>query len=619
MAKETLVGIFWQRVKNQPEDPAIMRKVDGAYRQTIWREHGRIVELIAGGLLNLGLSAGENVAIMSQTRAEWAWADIAILSCGDVTVPVYPTLSEIEVSYLLDHSNSVGIFVENRSQLVKILSAPNLPEKLRFIILMEGELDRTHEKLRLLSFADILADGEVYLKAHPEVLPKRIEEIEPKQLATIVYTSGTTGIPKGAMLLHSNLYAVCKAISEAGPFFDNDLMLSFLPLSHVFERITSHFFVIYRGLTVAYAESLDSVPHNMLEVKPTVMVGVPRFFEKAYQRIQLEIRNLPKAQQYLIRWALALGKRAYKYRHTYSSTNSIVNHIYDTELRVADRLVFSKIRRRFGGRLRCMISGAAPLSEEVQTFFDIIGLPIVEGYGLTETAAPAFCNLPNDNHFGTVGPALPGVQVKIAEDGEIMLKGPTIFPGYYKNDEATKEAFEDGWFLTGDIGEINSQGMLKIRDRKKDIIITAGGKHIAPQYLESLFKGDPLISHVFTYGDRRKYVSALITLNTDHVLAFAKANNIQYKDYAELSRNALIAQRVSKTVDEKNELLANFERIKKFTILPEDFSIEGNELTPTLKVKRKKIIEKYKLILDSFYPREDLELEDSHSEKINTK
>ena len=266
-----------------------------------------------------------------------------------------------------------------------------------------------------------------------------------------------------------------------------------------------------------------------------------------------------------------------------------------------------------------MISGAAPLSQEVQAFFEIIGLPIVEGYGLTETAAPAFCNLPNDNHFGTVGPALLGVQVKIANDGEIMLKGPTLFAGYYKNEAATKEAFEDGWFLTGDIGELDTHGILKIKDRKKDIIITAGGKHIAPQYLESMYKGDPLISHVLTYGDRRKFISALITLNKDHTISFAKANNIQYKDYAELSRNRLVSQRVSKTVDEKNDLLANFERIKKFTILPEDFSIEADELTPTLKVKRKNIIEKYKMILDSFYPREDLEIESAESEKISSK
>ena len=615
MAAETIIDIFWRRTKNEPERPAIMRKFDGAYKQIIWREEGRIVELIAGGLLDMGLKAGETVAIMSTTRAEWAWADLAILSCGGITVPIYPTLAQAEVNYLLTHSDTVGIFVENRVQLVKILSSAQLPSHLRFIVLMEDSSDKMHDKLRLVSFEDILADGEVYLKAHADVFSNRIKEITPDKLATIVYTSGTTGIPKGAMLLHSNIYTVCTAIAEAGPFEDDDLMLSFLPLSHVFERVAGHFFPIYRGIPVAYAESMESVPQNMVEVKPTIMIGVPRFFEKAYQRIQLEIRNLPKAQQYLIRWALSLGKRAFKY---HSSKNSIANHIYNTELRIADRLVFSKIRRRFGGRLKCMIAGAAPLSEEVQTFFQVIGLPIVEGYGLTETAAPAFCNVPETNRFGTVGRPFPNVQVKIAEDGEIMLKGPTIFAGYYKNEQATKEAFKDGWFLTGDIGELDADGYLKIKDRKKDIIITAGGKHIAPQYIENLFKGDPLISHVLAYGDRRKFVSALVTLNKEHTCAFAKANNIEYKEYSDLCRNRTVAERVSKTIDDKNLLLASFERIKKFSILPEDFSIENNELTPTLKIKRKMIVEKYKAVLDSFYSVEDLEIEESSQPSIAT-
>ncbi len=617
MGKETLIDILWRRIEDQPEHPAIMRKIDGVYRQVIWRENGRVIELIAGGLLKLGLKAGEAVAIMSTTRAEWAWADFSILSCGAVTVPVYPTLAQAEVNYLLTHSDAVGVFVENKAQLVKILSAPTLPPYLRFIVLMEDKLDRTHETLHLLSFADILADGEVYLKLHPEALPERRKEITPEKLATIVYTSGTTGIPKGAMLLHSNLYEVCKDIADTGLFHDDDLMLSFLPLSHVFERVSGHFFPIYRGITVAYAESMETVPQNMVEVKPTIMFGVPRFFEKAYQRIQFEIRNLPQAQQYLIRWALSLGKRAFKYHRALK--NSIVDHIYDTELRVADRLVFSKIRRRFGGRLRCMVAGAAPLSEEVQTFFQVIGLPIVEGYGLTETSAPAFCNLPATNRFGTVGRPFANVQVAIAEDGEIMLKGPTVFAGYYKNEQATQEAFRDGWFLTGDIGELDTDGFLKIKDRKKDIIITAGGKHIAPQFIENLFKGDPLISHVLAYGDRRKYITALITLNKDHTIVFAKANNIEYRDYAELCTNKAIVERISKTVDDKNAHLANFERIKKFTILPEDFSVENNELTPTLKVKRKTITERYKLILDSFYSAEDLEIEDQNEPKIATK
>lgn len=614
MSKKTIIDIFWQRVKEQSEKTAVLTKNNGAYHPVIWREHGRTVELIAGGLLKLGVTEKNTVAIMSTTRIEWAWADLAILSCGAVTVPIYPTLAQAEVNYLLIHSDAVGIFVENSVQLNKILNSTHLPPDLQFIVLLEGKLERTHDKIHLLSLEDIISDGEIYLKQYPHLLSQRITNIKPDHLASIVYTSGTTGVPKGAMLLHSNLYAVCKDISETGTFLDDDLMLSFLPLSHVFERVSGHFFPIYEGITVAYAESMESVPHNMIEVKPTIIIGVPRFFEKAYQRIQVEIRKLPQAQQYLIRWALSLGKRAHK--HHAELKSSIVDHIYSTELRVADRIVFSKIRRRFGGRIRAMVAGAAPLSDEVQTFFQVIGIPILEGYGLTETAAPAFCNTLENNRFGTVGRPFSDIQVKIAEDGEIMLKGPTIFAGYYKDKLATDDCFRDGWFLTGDIGELDKDGFLKIKDRKKDIIITAGGKHVAPQYIENLFKGDYLISHVLVYGDRRKFISALITLNKEHVIEYAKYNNIQYKDYSELCTNKLIADRVSSTVDAKNLLLASFERIKRFTILPEDFSVENHELTPTLKVKRKQVVEKYRQLLDSFYSAEDLEIEDGQGSKV---
>lgn len=339
------------------------------------------------------------------------------------------------------------------------------------------------------------------------------------------------------------------------------------------------------------------------------MNGVPRFFEKAYQRIQAEIRHLPKPQQYLIRWALALGRRAAKHSGSSGKEDDLVKQIYKAELRVADRLVFSRIRRRFGGRLRIMVSGAAPLAEEVQLFFEIIGLPIVEGYGLTETSAPVACNVPEDNRRGTVGRPLPGIDVKIAEDGEIMVRGPSVFKGYYKNEEATRQAFQDGWFLTGDIGEIDAEGFLKVTDRKKDIIITAGGKHIAPQAIENMFKGEGLISHILVYGDRRKFVSALITLNRDGVRAFADSNSIVYADADELTHHPRIREEVEAVVQRKNEELASFERIKKFVILEDDFSIESDELTPTFKVKRKVITQKYQKLLDSFYDVEDLELE----------
>jgi long-chain acyl-CoA synthetase len=601
---ETIVAAFWQRAKSFGEKPAIMRKVKGSYQTMIWREHAKVAELAAGGLLKLDLKKGEMVGIMCQTRAEWTWADLAILSCSGVTVPVYPTLNGAEANYILNNSDCVGVIAENAAQLEKILSAQNLPKKLRFAICIDSLPEKKTDRLKVMSWEDLLKDGEVYLPLHPTLLQERMDSIKPSELATLVYTSGTTGIPKGVMLLHSNIYSICKSMEETAEFKDDDLELSFLPLAHVYERVSGQFFAIFSGIVVAYAESLEKVPQNMVEVKPTIINGVPRFYEKAYTRIQSEIRKMAKPQQYLIRWALALGKRAHKY-----DKKGDEKPFYKAELRVADRIVFSKIRNRFGGRLRVMISGAAPLSEEVHSFFDTIGLTILEGYGLSETAAPATCNRLEESRNGTVGKPIPGVEIKIAEDGEIMIKGPGVFAGYYNNEKATEEAFRDGFFLTGDIGEFDDQGFLRITDRKKDLIITAGGKHVAPQRIENLFRGDPLISQILVYGDRRKFISALITLNENEAHALAKAKGIQSKDYSELCKNQVILAAVDAAVQARNNELSNFEKIKKYQILDKDFTIENNELTPTMKIRRKVVTERYKAVLDGFYDAEDVALE----------
>lgn len=618
MKHETIVHVFWERVKTMAERPAILHKVAGSYRPVIWREHGRVVELVAGALLKLGVNRGDKVSILSSNRPQWTWADMAILTVGGVTIPIYPTLQSPEVEYLVRHSDSVGIFVENQNQLNKILSLDTLPPQLRFIVLMDGHIKTNDPRVKLMTFDDLVKDGEVYLPNNPKALKERIDHISSDDIATIVYTSGTTGVPKGVMLLHRNIYSVCQAASVFVGFHADDVSLSFLPLAHVYERMCGQFVGIYEGFVMAYAESMETVAQNMIDVRPTVMNGVPRFFEKIYNRIQTEVRNMPQAQQYLIRWALALGKRADRYAqksHLMQAVDAnegaqeIIRKIYRGELRVADRLVFSRIRRRFGGRLRFFCSGAAPLSQEVQLFFDTIGLPIVEGWGLTETAAPICGNRPNDNERGTVGRPLPGAEIKIAEDGEILVKGPSVFAGYYKDEEATKKAFVDGWFMTGDIGEFDEDGRLKITDRKKDIIITAGGKHVAPQALENLFVGEPLISHVLAYGDRRKYITALITLSPDGLASFAKHNQITYSSPEELVNHPLVQREVEAVVAKKNQSLASFQQVKKFLILDKDFSIEGNELTPTLKVKRKVVTEKYRDMLDSLYEAEDLQME----------
>jgi long-chain acyl-CoA synthetase len=613
VADETIINVFWERVHQTPDRPAILHKASGAYRPVIWREHGRIVELLAGGLLSLGIEPQETVGIISNSRPQWTWADIGILSVGAVTVPIYPTLNVPEIDYLLKHSGSKAVFLENSRQLQKLQSMPELAPNLQTIILMDGEVPSGHNlPVKVMSWTDLLMDGEVYLPNHPTALKERIDGLRSDQLATVVYTSGTTGVPKGVMLNHGNIHYVCQTLSLNVGFHPDDISLSFLPLSHIFERVGGQMLSIYEGLIMAYAESMETVPANLVEVKPTIMNAVPRFYEKAYNRINAEIRKMPKAQQYLIRWALSLGKRAAKHRETLEDgQKDVVDNVYKTELRVADRLVFSRIRRRFGGRLRFLVSGAAPLSSEVHTFFETIGMPIIEGYGLTETAAPVACNTPNGNKKGTVGRPLPGLDVKIAEDGEILVRGPSIFVGYYKDKDATTEAFQDGWFKTGDIGQIDEDGYLVIKDRKKDLIITAGGKHVAPQYIENLFAGDKLVSKVLAYGDRRKYITALITLNPDGLETFARSNNISFSSLEELVNHPLVLHELQETVDQKNERLATFEQIKKFMVLEREFTIEANELTPTMKMKRKLITEKYKDLLDSLYEEEDLRVENT--------
>jgi long-chain acyl-CoA synthetase len=607
---ETIIHVFWDRVKNSPEKPAILHKVSGQFRPVIWRENGRIVELLAGGLLKAGVAPGEQVGILCNTRPHWTWADIAILSVGGVTVPIYPTLNPPEVEYLLKHSCASGLFIENARQLQKVLSVAHWPPALKFLVVMEGNIPAgvvAPAGVKLMSWTDLMMDGEVHLPNHPQELPNRIAGIKGDQLATIVYTSGTTGIPKGVMVTHENIHFVCKTLSVNIVFQPTDVTLSFLPLSHIFERVGGQMLSIYEGLVTAYAESMETVPQNLVEVKPTIMNAVPRFYEKAYNRINGEIRKMPKPQQYLIRWALSLGKRAAKQKELLNNgQRHMVEDIYKAELRVADRLVFSKIRKRFGGKLRFLVSGAAPLSAEVQSFFETIGMPILEGYGLTETAAPVACNKPTSIKRGTVGQPLPGIDVKIAEDGEILVKGPSVFIGYYRDENATKEAFKDGYFCTGDIGTIDEGGFLKILDRKKDLIITAGGKHVAPQYIENLFVGERLISRILVYGDRRKYITALVTLNPEGLETIAASHNLPHKDVYELVQHPIVQEEVGKIVTAKNERLASFEQIKRWIILDQDFSIENNELTPTLKMKRKTITEKYRTLLDSLYDEADV-------------
>lgn len=618
--KTTIIHVFWQRVEKSPDKASVLQKKNSAYRTFSWKESGEIVEKLSAALLSLGICRDSNskAAIVSNTRAEWTWSDLACMSNGAVVVPIYPSLNPEETCFVINHCQAEVVFLENARQLRKLESMEKLPESLRFAVVFEAELSASAQTesapatslaLPVYSFAGFLELGAKELATNKSRVNSLRTAVKASDLATIVYTSGTTGLPKGAMISHGNISFVCNSVANSVGFKSDDMALSFLPLSHIFERVTGQFLAIHEGIPMAYAESMDSVAENLVEVKPTIMNAVPRFYEKAYNKIQSQIRKLPTPQQYFARWALSLGKRALKAEENHKNgKKDMVRQIYRAELRVAERFVFRKIRSRFGGRLRFLVSGAAPLSVEVHQFFDSIGIPILEGYGLTETTAPIACNKPEGNRRGTVGKPLEGVEVKIAEDGEIMVRGPNVFSGYYKNEAATLEAFRDGWFLTGDIGDFDSDGYLRIKDRKKDIIITAGGKHVAPQVLENLLAGKGLVSRVLVYGDKRKYISALVTLNPDELKIFAQNESLD-ASLPELAAHPAVIESVQRQVDEANAKLAGFEQIKRFIVLDKDFSLENNELTPTLKLRRKFVTEKYRQLLDSLYEKEDLQIE----------
>jgi long-chain acyl-CoA synthetase len=428
---------------------------------------------------------------------------------------------------------------------------------------------------------------------------KRAAEVQPADLATLIYTSGTTGDPKGVMLLHSNITSNVAAVRQVFHVFaQDDVALSFLPLCHIFERMAGYYMMLDVGATIAYAESVEAVPANMAEVRPTLMCSVPRLYEKIYARVQEKVAGDPPARQKIFRWAVGVGRRLFRHRWERTSPG-LLDRLQGA---LADKLVFGKIRERTGGRLKLFVSGGAPLSREINEFFGAVGLQIVEGYGLTETSPVITCNRPDRFKPGTVGLPLPGLEVKIAEDGEILTRGPHVMKGYYNKPEATAEAIGgEGWFHTGDVGVIDADGFLTITDRKKDLIVTSGGKNIAPQPIENVIKNSPLVGEVVMIGDRRNFPSALLVPNFEVLERWAREKGLSYSSREELVQRPEVVALYEQTVKELTPHLAGFERIKKLALLAREFTLESGELTPTLKVKRRVIEKKYKDVIDNIY------------------
>jgi len=592
----TLNHLFFTASRKWNKPDAMQVRVDGKWQPI---SHATIVERvrrIALGLGTIGVARGDRVAILSENRPEWALADYACLTAGFADVPVYGTLPAEQIQYLLDDSGAVAIFVSNEAQAAKVASIRSRCPRVRHVIAFD-EAARHDANLTL---RDLEAKGAALDTVERAADYERAAmDVGPDDLATIIYTSGTTGAPKGVMLSHDNIHSNVEATRRVVPI-ENDVALSFLPLSHIFERMGDYWFFA-TGTTISYVESFDFVPLAMQEVRPSVALSVPRLYEKMYARVLENALAGGAIRKRIFFWARAVADRWANEKLAGREPGALLGAQYD----LAQRLVFSKLKARTGGRMRFFVSGGAPLATEINKFFFAAGLTILEGYGLTETSPVIGVNTPANFRIGTIGKPIDGVEVKIAPDGEILTRGPHVMKGYYNKPDATSEAIDpDGWFHTGDIGVIED-GFIRITDRKKDIIVTAGGKNIAPQPIENMVKTNKYVSQAVMIGDRRKFPVLLVVPNFEQLEKWAKLKNIIWTDRSQLLAMPTIHAKMDKEVRSRLVGLAPFEMPKKIALLGQDFTVESGELTPTLKVKRRVIEKDYKSLIDSLYDATD--------------
>jgi long-chain acyl-CoA synthetase len=574
--------------------PALLRhKADGAWRDISTEEFGARVRFAALGLLALGVGKGDRVAILSENRPEWTVCDHAILGLGAVNVPIYPTLLTDQIRYILDNSQSKVLVLSTADQLAKV--APilgSLPHLTRLVIMA----DAPGRPAASIGWGDLLKEGDRLRRSDAGRFDAARQAVGPEDLASILYTSGTTGDPKGVMLTHGNFASNVNATLRIIPFSSEDVTLSFLPLTHVFERMVE-FAYLAAGATIAYAESIEAVPQNIAEIRPTVVAGVPRLFEKMHARILETVRASSFIRRAIFNWAIGVGRRRALavLDHRPPPLWARIAHP------IADHLVFAKLRQRMGGRLRFFISGGAPLAPEISEFLHAAGLRVLEGYGLTETSPVVAVNTLDQTRIGTVGPVIPGVEVRIAPDGEILVRGPNVMKGYFRDEQATREAMEGGWFHTGDIGLVDADGFLKITDRKKEVLKTSGGKMVAPQPIENLLRTDRFISQAVLIGDRRNFISALIVPDARLLESYARRKAIPFTSVDDLVRDPRVLDLFRRRVEAKMSGLPSYSTIKKIRLLARELTQESGELTPTLKVKRRVVEQKYAGLIDSMY------------------
>jgi len=595
-APGTLNRLFLEAVERYDKPAALQYKDGGTWRSISHRELADRVRRAALGLGELGVGRGERVAILAENRPEWAIADYACLTAGLTDVPVYPTLPAEQITHIARDAGAVAVFVSNEMQAAKIQQIRGELPAIRHVIGFVPGLPGAD-----MSLADVERRGEAAdTPERREQYRREALDVQPDDLATLIYTSGTTGIPKGVMLSHDNIFSNVEASAQCVPFMGDDIALSFLPLSHIFERMAGHYLMFRTGTTIAYAESIDTVPINMSEVRPTLMCAVPRLYEKIYARVLENALAGSAIKKRIFFWARRVADRWADEKLAGREPAGMLARKYA----IAQKLVFSKLRARTGGRLRYFVSGGAPLAPEINKFFYAAGLVVLEGYGLTETSPVIAVNTPQNFRIGTVGKPVAGVEVKIAEDGEILTRGPHVMKGYYNNPEATREMLDaDGWLHTGDIGVLED-GFLRITDRKKDIIVTAGGKNIAPQPIELKVKTNKYVGQAVMIGDKRKFPVMLVVPNWDNLEKWAKIKNLLWTERKQLLEMPIVHAKMEKEVYKQLEGLAKFELPKKIGLLEHDFSIERGELTPKLSVKRKAVDKQYKAVIDGLYADE---------------
>lgn len=592
----TLTDAFLATVSRNPERPALSHRTAAGWHTQSYGEYGTKATRLALALLELGVEFGGRVALLSENRPEWTIADQAILMAGGVTVPLYPTLTGMQTAFILNNCGARLVLISNEAQYRKLLEVRHLVPDLQHVVVM-SPIHTPAQAQKFYYLDDLLALGERVAHQHEIELQSRRQQIGADSLATIVYTSGTTGDPKGAMLTHGNLMSNVREVVPIVGIQETDVALSFLPLSHVLERI-SNFGVVAAGGHVYFAQSVETVADDLLEVRPTMLTSVPRLFEKIKARVLDRMAKESVIKRSIFQWACEVGEA-----YCEAQLNQAPRP-FDLALKqqIADSLVFSKIRERTGGRLRLCVSGGAPLPADVGLFFGMVGIEIIEGYGLTETSPVVALNRPGQVRYGTVGHPLPGVEVVLAEDGELLVRGPNVMKGYYNNPEATAQVInEQGFFSTGDIAEFDETGRIRIVDRKKEIIVMSNGKNVAPQPLENALKSSNLIEQVMLVGDRRHFISALIVPNRESLDVFLKEQRLDAQPIELTLGNPQVQALYTREIESIGRDFARYEQIKRFALLPRPFSADRDELTPTLKLKRRVIQANFAKEIDQMY------------------